>query len=236
MGFRCAPRTQATRRRAGIGFRSARSTFVALRAFHRATIEPAEADPRPSMRITRPFRGHLHESARPHAGPTTRRPSSRRAAHASSHGLRSPYGTCQRGGSLCWRRIPSPPRAAYGVWLPPSRRLPQCVPTRGWVCTRRLSAPHACQRDKHAGAPMGFPLQGVSLDRDRCSSRSPYPPAVHSRVRPPPEGRKHRREAVFRVLIPRRVRSSPGHRKASLPTFRQPIPSWGFTSPELAPA
>jgi hypothetical protein len=104
MGFRHASRTQTTRRRAGMGFRPARSAFIALRAFHRAAIEPAEADPRPPMRITRPFRGHPHESARPPAGQTTRGSPFRRAAHASSPGLRSPYGTCQRGSSL-WMAV-----------------------------------------------------------------------------------------------------------------------------------
>jgi len=57
---------------------------------------------------------------------------------------------------------------------------------------------------------MGFTLQGIPLNRDRYSFRSPYPHAVTARVCSLPEGRKRRREAVFRVLIPRRVRSDTG--------------------------
>jgi hypothetical protein len=56
--------------------------------------------------------------------------------------------------------------------------------TTGSCDPRRLSAPHACRRAMRTGAPMGFALQGVSLDRDRSSSRSPMP-SCRCTARPP---------------------------------------------------
>jgi hypothetical protein len=121
------------------------------------------------LALSRPFRGHLHESARPVSG-------------GSTCVFLPRSGTC----FLSWTSItlrhmpawwtrwsvvdPSTTASRVEVWLPPSR-----LPPRG------LATPDAFQRHtpasppKRAGAPMGFALQGVSLDRGRYSSRSPMP-------------------------------------------------------------
>lgn len=81
---------------------------------------------------------------------------------------------------------------------------------------RRLSAPHACRYVMRTGAPMGFTLQGFSLDRDRYSSRSPMPSCRYPARPLAPEGARVQRKAVFRAFIPRRVRADTGARRSSL--------------------
>lgn len=86
----------------------------------------------------------------------------------SSRGLFLPYGTCRPDGPVCRRRIPPPPRATSGVWLPPSRPTPSGLPVR-------LA---------HRSAP-GLHPPRCSPRRDRFPSRGPCHPAVtRSRIVP----------------------------------------------------
>jgi hypothetical protein len=118
----------------------------------------------------------------------------------------------QTGGSVCRRRIPPPPRTACGVWLPPARHPPPVLPTR-----------QAC-RSVH-----GLHPSRISPHRDRCSSRSPCPPAVTWRTAPP-----------RRKVQATRPASGPCSRDESvLPPeplgFQPSIPSWGSTLQSVLP-
>lgn len=175
--------------------------FHALRAFPSTTSQPTEADWRPTLRFRAPSEV---ASSDPRCHRPVRRLASsfRQAANASSPGL-----------LLTLRHIP-----AWWCCMMAANPFAAADRVRGLITPfatyttkpfgcRRLSASHTCQRVKHAGAPLGFTLQGVPLDRDRDSSRSPCPLGVSLRVSPPPEGRGCQRKAVFRALISRRVRS-----------------------------
>jgi hypothetical protein len=72
---------------------------------------------------------------------------------------------------------------------------------------------------------MGFPLHGVSLDRERYSSRSPCPPVVATSVTSQPEGQERQPAVAYRALFPRRVRSAPAPPGANPCLLRPPIPS-----------
>jgi hypothetical protein len=74
------------------------------------------------------------------------------------------------GGYVHRQRIPPPPRATCGVWLPPSRLLPPALPT-------------LARRSVHGLAP-----SRSSPRRNRCPSRGPYPPAVTCPRSRRPEG------------------------------------------------
>lgn len=121
------------------------------------------------LALSRPFRGHHHESARPVSGSKTRVSVPRNGACFLSW-----TSITLRHIPAWWTRMsvadPSAAASRVEVWLPPSRLSP-----------RGLATPDAFQRHtpagppKRSGAPMGFTLQGVSLDRDRISSRSPMP-------------------------------------------------------------
>jgi hypothetical protein len=125
---------------------------------------------------------------------------------ASSPGLLLPYDTCRPGGPVGRQRIPPLPRTTSGVWLPPSRCPPPSLPMR------------QAHRSAHGLRP-----SRCSPRRDRCSSRSPCPPAVTGRRAPsrrwvrttwPPSGPSSRDESVqspepqgFRPSIPSWVSS-----------------------------
>jgi hypothetical protein len=66
----------------------------------------------------------------------------------------------QAGGYACRQRIPPPPRATSGVWIPPSRLLPPALPTPK-------------RRSVH-----GLHPSRSSPRRNRYPSRGPYPPTV----------------------------------------------------------
>jgi len=80
---------------------------------------------------------------------------------------------------------------------------------------------HRSSRRRSAGAFLGLTLQGVLLVRERCSSRSPCPPDVAGRARPPKGVGTE--PAAYRALFPRRVRAA-----ASLPkeTGRRCLPGF----------
>lgn len=180
---------------------------------------PAEACQRPSMRLRAPSEDDIRESAPPRTVPTAC------AAvpipgFASSPGLWLPYGTV----SAWWARIVTvdPSTVACHVW---GLVTPFATYTTGSCDPRRLSAPHASQHVKRAGAPMGFPLHGFPLNRERYSSRSPCPPAVAVSCNSPPEGGERWLAVAFRALFPRRVRSAPVPLGASSHPPRPSIPS-----------
>jgi hypothetical protein len=159
-------------------FRPARSAFAALRAFHPTAIQPAEAGWRPTLCFRTPSEV---TPTNPHGHPPVRRLASsfRQPAHASSRGLRSPFGTCRHRGSALLAASPlATASRVRGLATP----FANCT-TRS-LDLRRLSASHASQRVKHAGAPLGFSLQGVPLDRDRSSFRSSMPSCRYP-ARPP---------------------------------------------------
>jgi hypothetical protein len=107
-------------------------------------------------------------------------------------GFLRPTTRSQAGGSVCRRRIPPPPRAACGVWLPPSRPTPPALPAR----LARRSVP-------------GLHPSRVSPHRDRYPSRGPCPPVVAGCARASPEENAND-PAAFRAFFPRRVRADTG--------------------------
>jgi len=91
----------------------------------------------------------------------------------------------QTGGSVCRQRIPPPPRATCGVWLPPSRRTPPALP----------------MRQAHRSV-LGLHPSRVSPHHDRCPSRSPLPSCRYRAATAPPRRAASATMAVFRALFP----------------------------------
>lgn len=180
---------------------------------------PAEACQRPSMRLRAPSEDDIRESAPPwiNSAACTAIPI---PGLASSPGLSMPYGTM----SAWWTRILTADPSTVACHVR-GLATPFATYTTGSCNPRRLSAPHASQHVKRAGAPMGFPLHGVPLDRERHSFRSPCPLAVAVGFYSPPEGGERRPAVAFRALFPRRVRSAPARQGASPHRPRPPIPS-----------
>ena len=102
--------------------------------------------PSPSRSCGRPPMDFRSPTELDHRDPAPSRRQAGKSDDTSSPGLLLPYDTCQAGGFVDQRRIPPPPRAACGVWLPPAR-----LNRRPW------------RRDKRTAAPMGFSLQGLPL-------------------------------------------------------------------------
>jgi len=148
MGLRGTPRTLAPQPRTVIGFRPARTTFVALRALSCLAIPPAEAGRRPSMYLRSPS----EDIPRKPRIATTRSPGHK--GRLREQGLVLPlvdfcHPTAHAGavnrvlasGSL--RR--HSPRARFEYLLRDSFTAPADTTSR-------------------IGAPMGFPLQGIPLN------------------------------------------------------------------------
>jgi hypothetical protein len=118
---------------------------------------------------------------------------------ASFPGL--PFPTTHAGSAdpLCWwQRIPPPPRATYGVWLPPSRPAPPILPM-----------------PKHRSVP-GIRPPRRSPRRERCPSRGPCPPDVPDPRPPLPREERSRGRGRLQGLVPT---TSPCRRPAAA---RQP--------------
>jgi len=213
----------------GYGFHPTRSAFIALRVLSCGTASKPKSASGPSCAYA-PLQRTTSGNPR-HPPPSAwLAPCFRSRAVLPLLDSCCPTTRSQHGGSACWGRIPPPPRATCGVWLPPSRLSTRpCGP-------RRLSAPHTSRHLEGAGASMGFTLHGVSFARDRYSSRSPCPLAVSPRVVARPEGRSSSRCVAFRAFFPRRIRSicTSRGKPPSAPTVD---PVLGFRVPsELAPA
>lgn len=122
-----------------------------------------------------------------------------------------------------WQRVPSLPRPAFGVWLPPSRTAPP-----------GLATPDAFQRHMPASVsstlerPWASPCKGFPSTAIEAPFGVLCPPAVTPRVRLPPESFRLQREAVFRALIPRRVRSDTVVSRGKPPTTPAADPFLGF--------
>lgn len=102
---------------------------------------------------------------------------------------------------------------------------------------RHLSAPHASQHVKRAGAPMGFTLHGVPLDRDGCSSRSPCPLAVAASCRPATRRCGALAGSRLQGLVPAASPFSTGASRGKPPSAPAADPVLRFrSSPERAPA
>jgi hypothetical protein len=150
-----------------------------------------------------------------HRDPAPSRRQAGKSDDTSSPGLLLPYGTYQAGGTVCRRRIPPPPRAACGVWLPPARRI------------RR-----PCRCDKRTGAPMGFSLQGFPLAAIGAPLGARALMALPRRSCASPEGSEPRRWPT----------SGPCSRDESVltPGTTSDVPAvdpfLGFTPPERTPA
>ena len=118
-----------------------------------------------------------------------------------------------------WWQIPPPPRAACGVWLPPSRPTPRSLATPD-AFRRRMPASATSALERPWASPYkGFPSTAIGTPLGALC-----PPAVTPHVFRPPEGFRCRRGADFRALIPRRVRSNRSPR-SKLQEHRTPIPN-----------
>jgi hypothetical protein len=87
---------------------------------------------------------------------------------------------------------------------------------------------HRSSRRLRAGASMGFTLQGFLLDRDRCPSRGPFPPAV-TRLRLPPRGEANSASRLQGFAL---ATSSCCHRNPKIPAVD---PSWGSSFQSVLP-
>jgi hypothetical protein len=118
------------------------------------------------------------------------------------------------GGSVRRQRIPPPPRAACGVWLPPSRPAPPALP----------------MRQAHRSVP-GLHTSRSSPRHDRCPSPTPYPHAVTGPQLRLPGGQRAR---------PWPASGSCSRDESVLTPGPQVIPAvdpfLGFTPPERTPA
>jgi hypothetical protein len=119
-----------------------------------------------------------------HRDPVPSRRLRGRSDDTSSPGLLLPYDTYQTGGSVPRRRIPPPPRAAYGVWLPPARPSTTGPPDASSASERPWASPYK-----------GFPSsRSVPLSRSVPSCR--YPPPLRL-----PGGQRARRSRL-QGLVP----------------------------------
>jgi hypothetical protein len=148
--------------------------------------KPGEAP----LALSRPFRDvsprprDAGSGGRP--GPTTRPRGHRCLSWASL-----PYGTSRFGGPASLAADPS--AAACHV--------------RGLATSIAASTTEPAGA-RGAGAPVGFPLQGVLLGREPYPSRGPFPLDVAAPAPPPLRGT--RGAAAYRALLPRRARSVTG--------------------------
>jgi len=161
MRLRGPPRTRARPPRVVIWFHPTRTAFQPPLG-HSADApshgpKPAGGPPWPSAPLQSSITG------------TPRRPAGKPASQTTLPllGFSGPTAQCQTGGPVRPRRIPPPQRAAYGVWLPPSRTTPPALPTLA-----RWSA-------------HGLHPSRSSPRRDRRPSRGPCPPDVTHRTTPP---------------------------------------------------
>jgi hypothetical protein len=118
----------------------------------------------------------------------------------------------QASGYVSRQRIPPPPRAACGVWIPPARPLPPALPTLSRRSVHELH-PSRC-----------------SLRRNRHPSRGPCLPAVTGFFHSTPKSAtcSHSR---LQGLVP--ATNPCGHRNHEW--FQPSIPSWGSTLQSLLP-
>jgi hypothetical protein len=226
--------------------------FAALRGLEPSDVERSWVPPRPfgvrrpsglpsdsrppgrsrreaHLALSRPFRGHLHESARPFIGPATCV-----AIPTSGTCFLSWTSITLRHMPAWWTRMsaadPSATACRVEVWLPPSRRSPPGLATLD-AFRRHTPAGAQCAPEHPWASPYkGFPSTAIGAPLGVLC-----PPAVAPPVLPPPEGVGGRCGAVFRAFVPRRVRADTDARRASPPARRPPIPSWDFASPELEP-
>jgi hypothetical protein len=161
----------------------------------------------------RPSLGFRSPSELDHRDPVPSRRSPGTSDDTSSPGLSLPYDTVSNRQTRCRRRIPPPPRAAYGVWLPPARPAPPVLPMR------------QAHRSVH-----GLHPSRSSPRHDRCSSRSPCLPAVTAPRQHRPGGRRARRKPASRPC---------SRDESVLPPEPRVIPAvdpfLGFAPPERAP-
>jgi len=118
----------------------------------------------------------------------------------------------QANGYASRRRIPPPPRATCGVWLPPARLLPLALPTLSRRSVHELH-PSRC-----------------SLRRNRYPSRGPCLPAVARSFRGTPRSTTSSRSRL-QGLVP--ATNPCGHRNHEW--FQPSIPSWDPTLQSLLP-
>ncbi len=192
MELRGVSRTPDQQPRTGIGFRPARTTFVALRAHSCVTFPPTEAGGRPSIRLRPP----TEDTPRKPRIAATRSPGHKGRlreprqvlplvdfGHPTAHA--STVSRVHASGSL--RR--HSPRAGFGY---PLRGYSPRLPTRQVVSER----PWASLSKGFPSSAIGPPFGGRTL-------------LTLPRTRPSPRRRKVGTEAAFRVLLPRRVRTAP---------------------------
>ena len=106
-----------------------------------------------------------------------------------SLGFWSPTTQSRPADPLKWRQIPLPPRAAFGVWVPPSRRPPPVLPTH--MASER---PWALPSKAFSSTAGGSPLRDLALL------------TLPGLIVATPGGSEEDR-AAFRALISRRVRA-----------------------------
>lgn len=137
---------------------------------------------------------------------------------------------------LLWRRIPSPPRAACGVWLPPARRKPRCLAAPDTFrrhtpasVTSTLERPWASPSKGFPSTAIGSPFGARALmPLPRASV--PHPKAGDIDTRPS-SGPCSRGESVLHRSTGRQASRHPDRR--SLPGF---LPLQSLRPPELAHA
>jgi hypothetical protein len=112
---------ESNRDRTAMGSVRPARRFHAHRVHSRPDLRPAEADRGPSCAFA-PLQRSISAAPRRAARPV------RPAPDASSPELLCPTAPSKSGGPVGWQRIPPPPRATSGVWLPPSRRPPPPLP------------------------------------------------------------------------------------------------------------
>lgn len=195
VGFRGAPGTRTRRTRADDRFPPDPWAFRRLSGGRPPDLQRGRSRPEAPLALSRPFRDM---PLQPRTAASLHRPEGRATRPAvlpllGFLALRHSLGPAD---PLEWRRIPPPPRAASGVWLPPSRPSPPGLPA-----PKRRSVPglHPTWRSPRSWwvPPLG----------------DPCPPDVAWRLHLPKELQAV--QAAFRASFPRRVRSVVGRPKPS---------------------
>jgi hypothetical protein len=121
LGFRGVPGTPIRSVEAGHWFRPTRTAFRRPSGSLRSDLRTAEAVRGPPCALRAPSEVHRSSPA-PWRGPCGHR------TMLPLLGFSRPTTHSRIGGSVPGRRLPAPPRATSGVWLPPSRRTPPFLP------------------------------------------------------------------------------------------------------------
>jgi hypothetical protein len=154
--------------------RPVRRSFALRALIDRASERPKPLGALPTLSL--PYRGPSQQSR------TVQR-ALRPADDAPSPELSHPTTHSEGGGPVDGRRVPAPPRATSGVWLPPSRRPPPPLPARE-APERPWASPFKASLAR-GGTPLGATALLTFLRR-----ASP----LREALRRPPSGPSSRRE------------------------------------------